>query len=322
MSSVRTAQMPPASLSFADPHVAPDPGTVPDPGVVRPQVAPAPQSVVALAPAAVAPAAPPPAQPAAHADVAGLTQLLGSMGPGLLVAVLEARARDAQAASHGTSVRSAEALGELAETERQKAVHAAEKAARKSHKRLGLRGRIAKIVKALTTLVAVAASIVSGGAAAGLAVAGLALVYGAPLLTKGLVKAGVVPEKDAPWVELGLRVAGMALCAAADSTVASGPNMIDAAETLRRVGSAIDGAGDTIDGGLQMNAVALDREHANAMADADAASVQQQAASDRMQEAIDALREMFATFGRVHERLQAGLAAQDNARMAATQILA
>ncbi|MFW6049872.1 MAG: hypothetical protein ACODAU_01790 [Myxococcota bacterium] len=263
---------------------------------------------------------PPPqggAPSASGTDAAAVADLLGRFGPELLVAALQMETRDAQAGVHGKSVEAAEARGELAEKERQEAIEAARKAAKKASGIFGLKGPIAKLVKAVVTVAATAASALSGGTLAGLAIAGAALMLAAGPVCKGLVKSGILNEKQAKWVSLGIQLAGMLLSGGAGLAQLGNPQTI--ASLAKTVAQVVQGAGQVAQGALQVRDGVFQRRHAGAMADAEAAKLDSDASGEAMNEAIAQLEDLFETFQRVQQRLRVGLDVQHEARLAATQ---
>lgn len=127
--------------------------------------------------------------------------------PSLLVESLEVRRRDHQAETESARVKNAARDEKRASEARQKAIRAAER----TSGFLGLGKVLGKVLKAVVAAAVTAATVVTGGAAAPLAVAGLALVLGAGEIAKGLEKLGIIDKGDVKLLTTALEIAGSLL---------------------------------------------------------------------------------------------------------------
>lgn len=255
-----------------------------------------------------------------QADVEGLIRALS---PELLVAAVQIGARDAQESASAESVRGAQARGELAELERRKAMEQAEKAAKKATRLLGLKKFFGKLVKAVAVAASAAATVVTGGAASGVALAGAALVMGADLVAKACEKMGLVSGKGMQRLAMALRITGALMSAGGGLAATAGAKAGSAlAKSLSAGFDAARGVAHAADGAAGVGLHVQHGKQQGHLAQAEAARASSQQASADMEAIVEELRTVLATFGRVQSRLQESLAVQGEARRAAVQQLA
>jgi hypothetical protein len=255
--------------------------------------------------------------PAERGDVEGL---LRALSPDLLVAAVQIGARDAQASGASESVRGAQARGELSELERQDAMAQAARAAKKARRLLGLKRFLGKLVKAVAVAAAAAATVVTGGAASGVALAGAALVVGADLVAKACEKMGLVDGKAASRLAMGLRLTGALMSAGAGLAATAGTQAgAGLTKGLRAALDATRAIAQTAEGGVAIGQGVAEGNRQGHLAKAEDARASSGAAAADMEAAVQALRDVLATFDRVQARLRATQTAQDEARRAALQ---
>lgn len=193
-------------------------------------------------------------------------------------------------------------------------------AARKKSKRPRF---LRKLINAIVSAVAAIATVMSGGALAGLAIAGMVLMFASEHLVKGLVKLGVLSSKAAGWLSLALRIAGSILTAAAgpqgvkDATTAIAKFVASGAEVSKYTELAVAAAEAAVD---THTAVWAKRETSTRLG-ARAAELRNDEAVAAMKEAVEKAIDDFQRFSRVSRRVMKLAELNGEARMAATQLL-
>ncbi|MEZ4287025.1 MAG: hypothetical protein R3A47_02530 [Polyangiales bacterium] len=201
--------------------------------------------------------------------------------------------------------------------ELEKAIKAAKK---KSKRPKWLR----KLVKALVSVVAVVATSFSAGALGPLAIAGMVLMFAGDHLVKGLVKAGLIPEKAAMYISLALKIAGTAMSAmGGPSGVAEGAKAIQKlAEVGKDVAAYTQMAVGVAEAVVDTHTHVWEKNETDANINAQKLGFDVEALLAAMTEAIEEFRDSFERFGRVSERLLAMAEKRGEVSAATTQLLA
>ena len=248
-------------------------------------------------------------------QMAGLLASLDS--PEALMALAETWMRN-QRAKHAESDSHAEAAkAESASADRKHALDRAIKAAKKKSKRPRW---LRKLIKAIVSAVAAAVSVFTAGAATGLMVAGLVLMFAGDKIAKGLNKLGIIPDKAVAWVSLALQIAGAALTMGAGANGAANATtaVVDALNKGQELVTALVAVAEAV---ADSHTAVWGYKELKANITADGHKLDVDAAYLAMEEAVDEFRASFDRFTRVSGRLAKMAEAQGEARMAATQLL-
>lgn len=200
---------------------------------------------------------------------------------------LEGRIEDAQLDATQAAAQRAEARARAA------------RAARRARRAAGHAPKwVRKLLKAVLAVAGVAAAACTGGAAAGIAIAGIVLALGAPAFEKAAEKLGLEPSK-ARWVGFACQLAGAALSsgagiASAPGAVAAARGAADAtrtvAEVARTARSVVEGVTGLLDGARGAAGAVFERRAASGQVAAEREGVRLDAAHDAIDELADALR--------------------------------
>jgi len=166
----------------------------------------------------------------------------------------QARMQQANGAVGSVQVMDAQERQRAAQEAFQRAGEAVERLAKK-HGGLFHKKWFKNLIKVVAAVVAVAATVVSFGSAGPLAIAGLVLILGADLITKGLVEAGIVPKDKAVWVAMAIKLVGVALtlgAGAAAGGAQAASTGVEAGSSAAQVASVIKNATDVIQGVLTL----------------------------------------------------------------------
>lgn len=200
---------------------------------------------------------------------------------------IEGRIEDAQVDATQAAAQRAEARARAA------------RAARRARRAAGHAPKwVRKLLKAILAVAGVAAAACTGGAAAGIAIAGLVLTLGAPAFEKTAEKLGLDPSK-ARWIGFACQLAGAALSsgagiASAPGAVGAARGAVDAGRTVAEVAdtarAVVEGVTGLVDGARGAAGAAFERRVANGQAAAEREGVRLEAAQDAIGELADALR--------------------------------
>jgi hypothetical protein len=252
-----------------------------------------------------------------------------ALDPEALLAALEVGRRDEQSVSEGGRIRDAAADEKRASRARQHAMAAA----RKTSGFLGLGKVLGKLLKVVAAIAATAATVVTGGAGAPLAIAGMALMLGAKDIAKALAAAGLISKDDVAKMTLALQVLGTALslgtglAAGAASTAAGGVQgtaagvkaSTVAAQKLAKVAETVGEITEAV-GALNQGAMAALRHVKSGHERTGArAGFRAQGARDRIDAGAEALRELMEAFVRVQSLLAGMREATAEARLASVR---
>ena len=264
-------------------------------------------------------------------ELRGLLEAMAA-DPAALLMGLQCRLRDQQSELLRTQASDAASQREALHDEKMKAMEKACNAESKAASLLGwMPPALRQVLKVVVVIAAAAATALTGGAAAGLALAGAALILGAEPLSQLAVKLGWLEEKDARWLKLGLEVVGSLLMAGA-GIAAVGGNAANAAracasltKACKTVTSAVRivGAVDGVAQGISEGGAAAFRHVANrAELRADALNLELDVQSEKIEAATDDLREELQAFARCARHLHEVVRTQGEARLAAARALA
>lgn len=200
---------------------------------------------------------------------------------------LEGRIEDAQVDATQAAAQRAEARARAA------------RAARRARRASGHAPKwVRKLLKAVLAVAGVAAAACTGGAAAGIAIAGLVLTLGAPAFEKTAEKLGLDPSK-ARWIGFACQLAGAALSsgagiASAPGAIGAARGAVDAGRTVAEVAdtarSVVEGVTGLVDGARGAAGAVLERQVTNGQVAAEREGVRLEAAQDVIGELADALR--------------------------------
>ena len=249
--------------------------------------------------------------------------------PQAILFAAQAQLRDTDAATYKEIVKANEVKAEFHHKLKMEMLRKAEKAARKSKKPRFLK----KLLSAVMIAVGVVAAAFTGGVALGLAIAGAVLLLAGDHIVNGLVKAGIIPKKAAPWVALALKVVGAALMAVSGniegvSNVATsvaqvaGTTVQAVQQTTNTINMIVQVIGAVTNSAIDIRSAYWTKQSADAKANADEAKLDQELAETARDEAVDGFKESFERFNRVSERLARMAEAQGRVRHASTQLLA
>jgi hypothetical protein len=207
---------------------------------------------------------------------------------------------------------------EHAELARKKALESAIKAAKKG----GFTDRLTKALKGIAVAVAAAATAVTGGAAAGLLIAGTVLAVTGDKIAQGLHKAGLIDEKTAAGLGMGLQLVGAAMGMAGAGMATAGASVAQGVAQFQEAARLVNAGVQVAQGGSQMAGATFQHQHAGHMTDAAAQKLQVDGATDSMEQAVEILRESFEQFERASAHLMEAAEARQQAQYAASRMLA
>jgi hypothetical protein len=235
--------------------------------------------------------------------------------PTAYLASLSTILRETRERQSVADIRDADRRSIDAENERAESLRRARKAARKCGRLLRRAPRwLRRLVRAVVTAVAAALSTVTGGATAALAVVLIAL---AEPLAKGLQKAGVLGEKAAKWLTIGLQVAGAALSAGASLAGLSGTlGAVIGASVPRAVSAAYQVVTTLVDVEAGVRTAVAGRRHDLAMIDAERAGITLSELEEQLGDGAATIRELYGQVERTMRRLLEGQDVLHDARLA------
>ena len=240
--------------------------------------------------------------------------------PGVLLMALQSELRASGATSAELEVEGGEQRSEVAHAQRREALEKAEKAGRRARRLLHRAPPwIKKLVAGVISAVGAAASVYTGGASMGLAIAGATLLLASDGIVKALEAAGVDPKKTA-WVGVALKVTGAVLSAA--SGVGASEVVPDALESAETVAAVVDATTQAVDGAQGIAHAAVSGRERSHLLDAETAALRADEAEQALEEATAELGAILDLFARAAARAAQISAASGEARLASVSQLA
>lgn len=267
--------------------------------------------------------------PQARATLETMLPVFLSGDPLIMSAALASALRMENHETQETTVGIETAADERAVEEQNEARRRARSASRRAGRFLG---RAPKWLKKLITSVIVAASAaataLTGGAAAGLAIAGAILILGADLIKKVAIELGM-SERNASFLALGCQIAGAALMLGAGAAGAASSTASTASEAVRTTQTVLRTITKSINAGVQLEegvrnvgVTVANRQVADANIDGAHAGIESDRAQDALASVIDAMRETASRYQRVLAILEETMDARHQAQSALIQRMA
>jgi hypothetical protein len=259
------------------------------------------------------------------ATLAQIAPIFASGDPAIMLAELSAAVDRETRTTDQRGVDNDTARDASAAREQREATDRAERASRRAGRFLGNAPKwVKKLIEAVVVAAAATATAMSGGVAAGLAIAGAVLILSAEGIGKAAEKLGMSPE-NARWLTLGCQIAGAALMAGG-GLAASGATAGTAAQTAQSVSetvSRVASSAQQIEQAVRGtgNAVAT-RTATLATADARAAGLESQEAQDALRALLDQMQASAARFERSMGAAQDALEARARAQQSLIERMA
>ncbi len=234
--------------------------------------------------------------------------------PELALALMQWRSAEATGEAAEAGAERAEVDAESAERERRAAFRRAMKHARKASRRLPRWVR--RMISAVVSVAGAAGAAFSGGATAGLAIAGAVLLLASEYAPAVVEKLGG-SERLARGFQIGMQIAGAALSlgasGAASAAASAGEAARSVADTAKLVTDVVEAAGTAVTSGDDLRVAGLSIALARDETAADGAGLRRDHARHDAGAAIDALREALARQQRALEAASAGAEARRRA---------
>lgn len=263
------------------------------------------------------------------AGIAGQIPGFGAISsdPMLILRRLQMELRDRNTEIREGDVITSKQEAETAQLRRQEAIEKAQEAADSALGFLDLPDWLETTVKLAVVGATVAATVGTGGLAAGLAIAGGALLLAGEVVDDVAVELGM-SEQDAQWLALGCQItgslllAGSGFAAGAASAAEGAVTVSEAASTVEQITQAVQGAQTALNGARTVGRSVYSNQAEEAQADAEGQRLRGDRATQRMEDATSEMRELLQQFSRMGRRFRAAMDAAAETKLAATRRLA